>query len=151
KNRKKAVSELARIHLKIRETRKDFQQKLSTRLVGENQTIAVEKLHVKNMVKNHKLARSISDAGWGSFVSMLEYKCKWHGREFVKVDPKYTSQDCSVCGHRNSGLTLGMREWACPDCGTIHCRDTNAAINIRNKGVGHTPSAWEVYSGNGRV
>jgi putative transposase len=142
-NRNKAVTKLAKIHLKIRNTRKDFQHQLSTRLIRENQSIVVEDLKVSNMLKNHKLAKSISDCGWYQFTSMLEYKAKWYGRDFVKVSPNYTTQDCNVCSSRNSELTLADRGWTCSNCNTTHCRDTNAAINIKNKGVGSTLSAWK--------
>lgn len=149
-NRGKAIHKLARLHLKVRNARKDFHHKLSTQLIGENQAIVVEQLQVQNMVKNHKLAKSISDAGWQQFVQMLEYKSRWYGRELVKVAPSHTSQDCWVCGWRNTGLQLSDREWTCANGHTLD-RDVNAAINIRNKGVGHTLSAWEIYNGSSRV
>jgi putative transposase len=134
-NRKKAVQKLARIHLKICNTRKDFQHKISTQLIRENQTIVVEDLKVSNLLKNHKLAKSISDCGWHQFTQMLEYKAKWYGRTFIRVSPNYTSQDCSTCGSRNSELTLKDREWTCRSCNTVHDRDVNAAVNIRNRGL----------------
>ncbi|TPE42543.1 IS200/IS605 family element transposase accessory protein TnpB, partial [Amaricoccus solimangrovi] len=155
-NRRKAALKLARLHLKVRNTRKDFHHKLTTQFIRENQAIVVERLQVQHMVKNHKLAKSISDAGWYQFVQMLEYKSRWYGREFQKVVPNYTSQDCWVCGWRNTDLQLSDREWTCANGHTLD-RDVNAAINIRNKGVGHTLSAWESdtdgvqYNGNGRV
>ena len=149
-NRRKAVQKLARLHLKVRNTRKDFHHKLTTQLIRENQAIVVENLQVQNMVQNHKLAKCIADAGWYQFVQMLEYKSKWYGREFVKVTPNHTSQDCSVCGWRNTELQLSDREWTCANGHTLD-RDINAAINIKNKGVGHTLSAWEVYSRSGEV
>lgn len=142
-NRKKAVAKLAKVHLKIKNTRKDFQHQLSTRLIRENQSIIVEDLKVSNMLKNHKLARSISDCGWYQFTSMLEYKAKWYGRSFVKVAPNYTTQDCNVCNYRNGELTLADREWICKSCGAVHCRDTNAAINIKNKATGSVVTAWK--------
>ena len=132
--RKKAIAKLARIHLKIRNTRKDFQHKLSTQLIRKNQTIVVENLQVSNLLKNHKLAKAISDCGWHQFTQMLEYKAKWYGRTFLKVALRYTSQDCSICGNRNSELTLD-REWTCGSCNTTHDRDINAAVNIRNRGL----------------
>ncbi len=149
-NRKKAVQKLARAHQKVKNARKDFHHKLSTQLIRENQTIITENLQIKNMVKNHKLAKSISDAGWYEFIQMLEYKSKWHGRELIKVVPNHTSQDCSICGWGNKELQLKDRSWTCINGHTLE-RDLNAAINIRNKGVGHTPSAWEIYSDIGRV
>lgn len=144
-NRKKAIQKLASLHLKVKNTRKDFQHKLSTQLIRENQTIVVENLQIQNMVKNHKLAKSISDAGWYQFVQMLEHKSKWYGREFQKVAPNHTSQDCSVCGWRNTDLKLSDREWTCANGHTLD-RDVNAAINIRNKAVGQTVPAWEIYN-----
>ena len=144
-NRKKAVLKLARIHLKIRNTRKDFQHKISTQLIRENpggepQTIVVEDLKVSNLLKNHQLAKAISDCGWYGFTEMVEYKAKWYGRTFIRrgrpaVAPQYTSQDCSTCGNRNSELTLKDREWTagrprCKNCHTSHDRDVNAAVNI---------------------
>ena len=149
-NRKKAIQKLANVHLKVRNTRKDFQHKLSTQFIRENQTIVVENLKIRNMVKNHKLAKSISDASWYQFIQMLEYKSKWYGRDFQKVAPNYTSQDCSVCGWRNAELQLTDREWTCTN-GHILDRDVNAAVNIRNKAVGQTVPAWELYNGNSRV
>jgi len=149
-NRKKAVQKLARAHQKVKNARKDFHHKLSTQLIRENQTIITENLQIKNMIKNHTLAKSISDAGWYQFIQMLEYKSKWYGRELIKVVPNHTSQDCSVCGWRHKELQLKDRSWTCINGHTLE-RDLNAAINIRNKGVGHTPSAWEIYSDIGRV
>lgn len=149
-NRRKAIDKLARLHLKIRNTRKDFHHKLSTQFISENQAIVVEELKVSNMVKNHRLAAAISDAGWYQFIQMLQYKSKWYGRDFIKVAPNYTSSDCCVCGWRNSELQLSDRQWTCFN-GHVLDRDVNAAINIRNKGVGHTLSAWEIYNSNSRV
>jgi putative transposase len=134
-NRKKAVLKLAKLHLKVSNTRKDFQHKISTQLIRENQTIVVEDLKVSNLLKNHKLAKSISDCGWHQFTQMLEYKAKWYGRTFIRVAAEYTSQDCSQCGKRNSELTLKDREWTCTSCNTTHDRDVNAATNIRNRGL----------------
>jgi putative transposase len=149
-NRKKAIQRLAKVHLKIRNTRKDFQHKLSTQLIRENQTIVVEDLKVSNLLKNHQLAKAISDCGWYQFTPMLEYKAKWYGRTFIKVAPHYSSQDCSICGNRNSELTLKDRKWTC-SCGVTHDRDVNAALNIKIKGLGLSPSAWEVYNHNSEV
>lgn len=139
RNRDKARIKVARIQQQISNSRKDHLHKLTTRLVRENQTIAVESLAVKNMVKNHKLARSISDAGWGEMVRQLEYKTKWYGRNLVKIDQWFpSSKRCGNCGHIVDRLPLNIREWDCPKCGSHHDRDVNAARNIL--AVGHTVS-----------
>lgn len=136
-NRAKARLKVAKIHAAISDARKDFLHKLTTRLVRENQTIAVEDLAVKNMVKTHKLARAISDASWGELVRQLEYKCDWYGRSFVKIDRWFpSSKRCGNCGHVVEKLPLSIRSWECPECGAKHDRDINAAQNIL--AVGHT-------------
>ena len=136
KNRAKAKLKVARIHAKIADTRRDFTHKLSTRLIRENQTIAVETLAVKNMVKNGNLAKSISDAGWSYFVRQLEYKAKWYGRTLVGIDKWYpSSKRCSACGFVVSKMPLSVREWTCPECGVVHDRDLNAARNILAAGL----------------
>ena len=129
----------------MKNTRKDFHHQLSTRLIRENQTIVVENLSVANLLKNHKLAKAISDCGWHQFTQMLEYKARWYARAFIKVAPHYTSQDYSVCHNRNSQLTLKNRDWTCSSCGVTHDRDVNAAVNIKTKGVGSTLRAWKIY------
>lgn len=135
KNREKARLKVARQHEKVANQRRDFQHKLSRRLVVENQVISMEDLRIENMVKNHKLAKAISDAGWGEFQRMVEYKSAWYDRVFVKVDPFYPSSKlCEKCGTKNAMLTLSDREWQCPECGAIHNRDLNAAKNILAEG-----------------
>jgi len=135
-NREKARREVAKVQARIADARKDFLHQLTTRLVRENQTIAVEDLAVANMVKNHKLARAISDAGWGELVRFLEYKCQWYGRTLVKVDRWFpSSKRCGNCGYTLNQLPLSIREWDCPSCNTTHCRDTNAAQNILAAGL----------------
>ncbi|MHC5755991.1 MAG: RNA-guided endonuclease InsQ/TnpB family protein, partial [Nostoc sp.] len=135
-NRYKANLKVAKVHQKIGDARKDFLHKLTTRLVRENQTIAVEDLAVKNMVKNRKLALSISDASWGELVRQLEYKCDWYGRTLVKIDRWFpSSKRCGSCGHIVEKLPLNIREWKCPKCGTHHDRDVNAANNILAAGL----------------
>jgi putative transposase len=136
KNRDKARLKVARIHARIADQRSDFFHKLSTRLIRENQTICVESLTVKNMVKNHNLAKAISEVGWSEFVSQLEYKAGWYGRTLVKIDKWYpSSKRCFNCGHILSSLSLDVRSWSCPECGVYHDRDVNAAKNIHAVGL----------------
>lgn len=138
-NREKARVKVARIHLEISDSRKDFLHTLTTQLVRENQTIAVETLSVKNMVKNHKLALSISDSGWVEFVRQLDYKCRWYGRNLVKFDRWFpSSKRCSHCGHIVDKMPLNIRSWICPQCGTGHDRDINASKNILAAGLAVT-------------
>ena len=128
----------AKREAKVANFRRNFLQQQSTRLVRENQGIAVEDLNVAGMMKNHKLARSIGDASWSEFVREIEYKCRWYGREFVKIDRfAASSQTCSTCGFKNPTVKdLKVREWECPNCHAKHDRDENAAENIRLWGFG---------------
>ncbi len=136
KNRNKARLKVAKIHARIADRRRDYQHKLSTRIAHENQVICVESLAVKNMVKNHSLAKAISDVGWGEFVRQLEYKSQWYGRTLIKIDRFYpSSKTCHACKHVLDSLPLDIREWVCPACGVVHDRDTNAALNILAEGL----------------
>ncbi len=136
KNRNKAGLKVAKIHARIADRRRDYQHKLSTRIAHENQVICVESLAVKNMVKNHSLAKAISDVGWGEFVRQLEYKSHWYGRTLIKIDRFYpSSKTCHACKHVLDSLLLDIREWVCPACGVVHDRDTNAALNILAEGL----------------
>ncbi len=155
KNRNKARIKVASVHNKITRCREDFLHKLSRKLVDENQVIVVENLAVKNMVsqrvgrvsrleatgepvrvKNHKLAKSISDAGWGQFCTMLKYKAEWEGKTYIEVDRFFpSSKTCNHCLYQIDNLSLDIRSWQCPKCQTTHDRDINAAINIKDEGL----------------
>ncbi|WP_035434825.1 RNA-guided endonuclease InsQ/TnpB family protein, partial [Bacillus sp. UNC322MFChir4.1] len=130
----KQAERVRKLHEKVANQRRDFLHKLSYNLAKEHSVIVVENLNIRNMVKNRKLSKSISDAGWGMFRNMLAYKCKNHGGILIKVEPKYTSQDCSVCGNRVK-KSLSIRTHICTKCGTILDRDHNASRNILQKGL----------------
>jgi putative transposase len=150
-NRQEAKLRVSKLHKKIANIRKDNLHKVTTKIINENQVIICEDLKVSNMLKNHKLARSIADASWTTLTNMLEYKSLWYGRTFMKVLPHHTSQDCNVCGYRNADLTLKVREWTCPDCNTHHDRDVNAAINILNKGMKKLTEAGHAFLTHGDI
>ncbi|GLZ11672.1 transposase [Actinomadura sp. NBRC 104425] len=135
-NRAKARLRVARVHARITDRRRDFLHKVTTRLVRENQVIAVEDLTVRTMVRNHSLARAISDASWRELRSMLEYKAAWYGRTLVAVDRWFPSSKlCSACGTLQETMPLHVRSWTCTACGTAHDRDVNAAKNILAAGL----------------
>jgi putative transposase len=135
-NRRKAKVRVARIHARIGDIRQNHLHQLSTRLIRENQTIVVEDLNVRGMVKNHSLARAISDASWAELMRQLSYKAEWYGRKLVKVDRFFpSSKTCSACGHLLNKLPLRVRSWECPSCGATHDRDHNAARNILAAGL----------------
>jgi putative transposase len=136
KNRDKARRKVARIHARIADRRRDFLHKLTTRIIRENQTICVESLRVKAMVWHPTLAQAVSDVGWGELVRQLTYKAAWYGRALVAVDKWYpSSKRCSDCGHVLSSLSLDTRRWTCPECGSVHDRDVNAAKNVLAAGL----------------
>ena len=144
-NRVKAKAKVARAHRKVRNARRDFLHRASTRMVRQNDVIVIEDLAVANMVRNRRLARAISDCGWGEFRRQLEYKCQRYGRQLVVIDRWYpSSKTCSACGHLLATLTLGTRHWTCPSCGTRHDRDVNAAKNILAAGQAVTACGAEV-------
>lgn len=136
-NISKQRKKLASIHERIRNIRNDYLHKLSASIVSNNSLIAVEDLNIKGLLKNHHLSKAISDASWGEFINMLEYKAAWKGKRVVKVPTFYpSSQLCSNCGYRNSDLkNLSIRKWTCPRCGMTHDRDMNAALNILDKAL----------------
>lgn len=130
---KRTKHRLAILHEKVSNQRKDYLHKVSTQLIRENQTIALETLTVKNMFKNHYLAQAIGDASWGMFVNMLKYKADWYGKNILRIETLApSSKTCSCCGYINKELTLKDRSWTCPKCGSKLDRDINAAINIKN-------------------
>lgn len=151
-SRHKARKLVARVHQRISNSRQDFLHKLSHKLVNENQVIVVEDLAVKNMVRNHCLAKAISDCGWSSFVGMLNYKCERSGKILVKVDRFFpSSKTCSNCYHRVSSLPLDVRQWTCSNCGTNHDRDVNAAVNIKAEGLRLLALGTSATAGGGDV
>jgi putative transposase len=135
-NRERARVKVARVHARIADRRQDHLHKLTTRLVRENQAIVIEDLNVRNMVRNRRMARAISDAAWSQLREQLAYKCAWYGRELVVIDRFYpSSKTCSACGHVVLALPLNVREWTCARCSTAHDRDVNAARNIEAAGL----------------
>ena len=152
-NRARAAAKVARAHRKVRNARRDFLHRASTRLIRSADTIVIEDLNVSGMVRNRRLARAISDCGWGEFRRQLGYKCAWYGRELVVIDRWYpSSKTCSACGHVLSELSLGTRHWTCPSCRTWHDRDINAAKNILAAGLAVSACGADVrHSGIARV
>ncbi|EOT39918.1 IS200/IS605 family element RNA-guided endonuclease TnpB [Enterococcus columbae] len=136
RNYQKQRQKVARLYEKVKNQRTDFLNKLSTEIIKNHDIICIEDLNVKGMLRNHKLARSISDVSWSSFVAKLQYKADWYGREIIKVDTWFpSSQICSECGHKDVKKSLDIREWTCPICHTHHDRDINASINILIEGL----------------
>jgi len=135
-NRQKARCKVAKVHSKISRCREDFLHKLSRKIVNENQVIAVENLNVKGIVRNHNLAKAISDCSWGVFCTMLKYKAEWEGKTYIEVDRFFpSSKTCNVCLNQVASLPLDVRTWTCEHCKTTHDRDINAAINIKNEAL----------------
>ena len=142
KNWNRQRVKVALVHERIANQRNDFLQKESTMLIRENQTICIEDLKVKNMMRNHRLAKSIASASWSKFFDMLEYKAMWYGNDIIRIPTMYpSSQTCSCCGYKNPLVkNLAVRNWECPECHTRHDRDTNAGINILRKGLHMQPA-----------
>ncbi len=136
KNYQKQKQKVARLHEKVMNQRNDFLNKLSTEIIKSHDIICIEDLNAKNMLRNHKLAKSISDVSWSSFVTKLQYKADWYGREIIKIDKWFpSSQLCSNCGHKDGKKPLNIREWTCSVCHFHHDRDINASINILTEGL----------------
>lgn len=136
KSRQKYRKVVAKVYERVSNSRQDFLHKLSHKLVSDSQAVIIENLHVKGMVRNHNLARAISDAGWGTFSNFLAYKLERKGGKLVEIDRWFPSSKlCSNCCHQVSEMPLNVREWICPHCGTHHDRDGNAAMNIRSEGI----------------
>lgn len=136
KRHKRLRLKIARLHRKIKNKRENFFHNLTSLLINNYNTICIEDLNVEGMLKNHKLAKSIQSASWSEFVRQLNYKSEWNGKNLIfigRFEP--STKTCSVCGYINKDITLDVREWVCPECGTHHDRDVNAAINIRDFGL----------------
>ncbi len=124
------------MHARIADRRRDVLHKLSTRIIRENQTVIIEDLSVRNMLRNHSLSRAISDASWSELRRQLEYKADWYGRTVVAIDRSYpSSKTCSACGAVAGKLPLNIREWTCAGCGAVHDRDVNAAKSVKAAGL----------------
>ena len=147
RRREKCRIKFARLQSKIVNKKTDFLHKLSSKLINENQVICLEDLNVKGMVKNHRLAESISECSWFEFTRQLDYKAKWYGRTVIKIDRFFpSSKTCSNCGFIKDNLTLKEREWTCPKCGIEHDRDLNASKNILKQGLNSLSFGTNEYS-----
>ena len=136
KNYQKQKQKVARLHEKVKNQRNDFLNKLSTNIIKNHDVICIEDLNTKGMMRNRKLAKSISDVSWSHFIRKLEYKAEWYGRKVIKIDRWYpSSQICSECGHQDGKKPLNVRQWTCPNCHVHHDRDINASQNILAEGM----------------
>lgn len=149
---KRTKQKLAILHEKVANKRKDFLHKTSAKLIRENQTICLEDLAVSNMVKNHNLAQAINDVSWSTFVTMLEYKAEWHGKNILRIGRfAPSSKTCSNCGNINKELTLKEREWTCPKCNSVLDRDVNASINIKSFALKNNLSGEHTLKNQGKL
>ena len=149
---KRTKQRLALLHEKVVNKRKDFLHKTSAKLIRENQTICLEDLAVSNMVKNHNLAQAINDVSWSTFVTMLEYKADWHGKNILRIGRfAPSSKTCSNCGNINKELTLKEREWTCPKCNSVLDRDVNASINIKSFALKNNLSGEHTLKNQGKL
>ncbi len=149
---KRTKQRLALLHEKVVNKRKDFLHKTSAKLIRENQTICLEDLAVSNMVKNHNLAQAINDVSWSTFVTMLEYKAEWHGKNILRIGRfAPSSKTCSNCGNINKELTLKEREWTCPKCNSVLDRDVNASINIKSFALKNNLSGEHTLKNQGKL
>ncbi|WPF89188.1 RNA-guided endonuclease InsQ/TnpB family protein [Cyanobacterium aponinum] len=150
KNREKAKKLVAKVHERTSNTRQDFLHKLSTKVVNNNQVVVVEQLNIKGMVRNHKLAKAITDVGWGTFINFLDYKLKQKGGLLVEIDRWFpSSKTCSHCHYQMSEMPLEIREWTCPSCDSHHDRDENASKNIRAEGIRKVQTDGTAVSASG--
>jgi putative transposase len=149
---KRTKHRLALLHEKVVNKRKDFLHKTSTKLIRENQTICLEDLAVSNMVRNHNLAQAISDVSWSTFVTMLEYKADWYGKNILRIGRfAPSSKTCNCCGHINKELTLKDRSWTCPKCNSVLDRDVNASINIKSFALKNNLSGEHTLKNQGKL
>ena len=136
KNYQKQKKKVAKLHEKVMNHRNDFLNKLSTEIIKNHEIICIESLNTKGMLRNHKLAKIVSEVSWSSFVNKLQYRADWYGRELIKVDQWFPSgQICSWCGHKDGKKSLDIREWTCPLCSAHYDRDINASLNILAEGL----------------
>jgi putative transposase len=136
KNRNKARIKLAKYYEKLNNQKENYLHQVTNSLLNENQVIVIEDLNVNGMIKNHKLAKSIQELSLYKFKSILKYKAEWYNRDIIEIDRYFPSSKlCNVCNYKNNDLSLSDRTWKCPECGTEHDRDLNAALNIKNKGL----------------
>ena len=152
KRKDKQRLKVARLHEKITNSRTNMQHQISSFLIKNYDVIALESLNVKGMMANHRLAQAIQDVAWSGFVSKLEYKAQWYGKEVVRIETFFpSSKTCSCCGHIKSKLALKERDWTCVSCNTKHDRDVNAATNILHRGITIQSSGTDDYRHGAKI